>query len=239
MKTARISAALATFLVAASSVAAFATPIQLNSGSWSFLPGTTGTITLSAVNVDNGTQVTTFNGWALGVQLLPSLGATGSATLGETAFNPATNPSLTDADPTTDVLPNTLNVATNGTLDYFNVSLANNTATSTTWASGQSYNLISLLVTLSANASGSWTLFLVNDANNVAAWYTSGGVDTSFGNLSQGDGSSFTAGVVSAITAAVPEPGSLGLAGVAAAMGLGVSLVRRGRRGNSAQRPRP
>lgn len=215
---------------AAWSAAAIATPINLVvGGSWIVSPGTTGTITLSAVNVNNGTSVSTFNGWAVGVQLLPSVGATGSATFGEFAYSPVSNPSLLDADPSTDMTPSTLDTITNGTLDYFLLALGNNSALSTTWSSGQSYNLISVPVTMSANASGTWTLYAVSNQYGISGWTTPTGSFNTWGNLVDQEASSLTLGTLMTM-APVPEPETLALVSMAAATLGGMGLFRRRRR---------
>ncbi len=198
-------------VVAALGTTAYASPLNVDAGkTLSLNPGDSGTITLSLTNENSGSPVTTFNGWGFGLQLIPNLGATGTATLVSGAL-PAVNPALADPeDPPLFLTGQTLGTAANGTTDYTLVSSANQSAAETTFALGQTYNIMDVDISLSPGASGSWSLYAVNDANGFGVWLNNVGSPTNFGNLPSvnGDGGTALIGTVSA----VPEPSSVALA---------------------------
>lgn len=202
---------VATLLVAA---AATASPLNVDTGKTLVVaPGSSAILTLSLTNENASSVIDNFNGWSTGLQLLPQLGSTGTASITLAAL-PATNPALTDPEGPPTLLPNqTLSVAANGTTSYSLLASANQSAAVTTFSLGQQFNVADLTIALSGNASGSWNLFAVNNGNGIASWASESGVATNFGNLARvnGDGGTLLIGTVSA----VPEPGSLMLAGSA------------------------
>lgn len=218
----------AAFACAVMAVPALATPINIDTGKQLNLnPGTSGTLTLSLTNQDAGTAVTTFNAWGLILQLIPQPGATGSATF-TNLLSPATNGALTDpGDPLLDPAYE-LTTAVNGTIGAYQLSIGNNSAVTTTFALGQSYNIGDLTVALSPGATGAWTIYALNDANDTTSWLNAGGAATAFGNVpTAGTQGQYSANPIGTINA-VPEPASIGLAALAVG---GCSLVWRRRAG--------
>lgn len=217
-KAAATLAALAIF--SSASMAAMASPLNLDTGvSLTLEPGTSGIMTLSATNDVTGTSITNFNAWGMILQLIPEPGSTGTATLlGFT--DPAVNPSLgpTSTPPTVTSFSFDdqyfLLAPVNGTTDAYALALGNDTASITTWALGQSYNLADLTVQLSADATGSWTLFAINDENGSGNWMAPNGNLTAFGNLPTGSAGGYTVLPLGTISA-VPEPSTLMLGGSA------------------------
>jgi|688.fasta_scaffold150647_3 hypothetical protein len=186
-----------------------ATPINIDTGKvLSMGAGANSSLVLSATNTNSGTSVTNFNGWTLGLQLLPQGGATGTVTM-TGITNPATNQALTVPDTPT-FFNSTLNTATNGTTAYKYVGISNVDNTTTTFALGQSLNLANLAVTSSAGAAGTWNLYAVNQSPSQSAWLDVTGLGTDYGNLPATNGTSVLVGTVTV----VPEPGSLLLAGL-------------------------
>jgi hypothetical protein len=203
-------------VVAALGTATHASPLNVDTGKILALnPGDTGTVTLSLTNENSGSPITTFNSWGFGLQLIPNIGATGTATLVSGSL-PAVNPALADPeDPPLFSTGQTLNVAANGTTDYTLISSANQSALETTFALGQTYNIMDVDISLSPGATGSWSLYAVNDALGFGVWLNSLGSPTNFGNLPSvnGDGGTVLIGTVSA----VPEPSGILLAASALA----------------------
>jgi hypothetical protein len=203
-----------TCLCAVSSLSALASPINLDTGiSASVTPGSTGSFTLSMTNESSGSTITTFNSWALILQLIPQPGATGTASFTGLA-SPAVNPALTD--PGEPLFDNayTTNVPVNGTSSAYLVGIGNNSAAVTTFALGQTYNAADFTVELSPDASGSWAIYALNDENNTTSWLNAGGSATAFGNAATAGAGAYTAVQIGTISA-VPEPSSLMLAGSA------------------------
>ncbi len=207
--------------------AVHASPLNVDTGkTLSLNPGDTGTLTLSLTNENSGVPITTFNSWAMGLQLIPNMGATGTATLVSGAL-PAINPALADPeDPPLFLTGQTLGVAANGTTDYTLVSSSNQSAAETTFALGQTYNIMDLGIEMSPGATGSWSLYGVNDANGFGVWLSSAFSPTNYGNLPSvnGDGGTVLIGTVSA----VPEPSGVVLA--ASALAAACWYTRRSRR---------
>lgn len=189
-----------------------ASPLNIDTGkTLTVQPGGSGTLTLSLTNLNSGTAISTFNAWSMGLQLLPRAGATGSATIVSAAL-PATNAALANPeDPPLFSPGETLSVPANGTTAYTLVASGNQTAAETTFNLGQQYNVADLAISLSGNASGTWDLYAVNNANGIAAWTSATGAATSYGNLPQADGN--TGSLLVGTVSAVPEPGGFLLAG--------------------------
>lgn len=206
---------------------ALADPLNMDTGkTLSLQPGASGQLTLSLTNLNAGSTINNFNGWSTGLQLIPQVGAVGSATISSAAL-PATNPALTDPEVPLTLLPNqNLSVAANGTTLYSFLASANQSAAVTTFALGQSYNVADLTVTMSGNASGTWSLFAVNNANGIASWADQTGTATNFGNLAKTNGDAGT--VLVGTVSAVPEPEGFVLA--VSAMSVVVWSVIRSRR---------
>lgn len=210
------SLTIAAIIAGLGCVAALASPINMDTGKTLTLqPGSSGTVTLSLTNQNAGSAITDFNGWSTGLQLLPQAGAVGTATITGAAL-PATNPALTDPEIPLTFTPNqNLLVAANGTTLYSSLISSNQSPAVTTFTLGQRYNVADLTVALSPNASGTWNLFAVNNANGIASWANQFGAATDFGNVARvnGDAGTTLIGTVSA----VPEPQSFVLAGSAMA----------------------
>lgn len=201
-------------LCAASSVPALASPINIDTGIAPVVsPGSTGTFTLSMTNESSGSAITTFNSWALIMQVIPQPGATGTATI-TGLISSVTNPAL--AAPGEPLFDNayTTNVPVNDTINAYQVGIANDTNAVTTFALGQTYNAGDFTVSLSPDASGSWSIFVLNDENNTTSWLTAGGAATAFGNSAVAGEGLYTSTQIGTISA-VPEPSSLVLAGSA------------------------
>jgi len=228
MTTNRIGGALAALFLSLQAVAALATPINLDTGiALDVDPGTTGTATLSATNFANGTQVTNWNAWTVALQLLPNPGATGTMTISGIS-PPATNGSLANPDAGTFDPSGELFEPANGATAYTAIGFANNTNAVTTWASGQQFNLAGIAFTASGDASGSWTLYAVNQSDteyfSTTNYFNAVATPFAFGNSPATNGSSLVLGTITA----VPEPGSLTLAAAAGVVGL-LALRRRQR----------
>lgn len=202
-------------LCVVSSLPALASPINLDTGiSATVNPGSTGSFTLSMTNEASGSAITNFNSWALILQVIPQPGATGTATI-TGLTSPLTNPALAvPGDPPLFDNAYTTNVPVNGTINAYQVGLANETNAVTTFALGQTYNAADFTVALSPDASGSWSLFVLNDENNTTAWLNAGGTPTAFGNSAVAGEGLYTSTQIGTISA-VPEPSSLMLAGSA------------------------
>lgn len=211
---------------------ASATPLNMVTGkTLGVRPGQTGILPLSIINVNSGAVVTDFNGWSSGLQLIPQAGATGTATIAAAAL-PATNAALTDPEVPLTLLPNqTLSVAANGTTSYTFITSANQSAATTTFALGQTYNVADLSISLGANASGTWNLYAVNNANGIASWQNPSGTATDFGNVAKSNGDAGT--VLIGTVSAVPEPEGVTLA-VSAMSGLVWFVIRSRRKAASA-----
>ena len=187
-----------------------ATPLNIDTGKLlSMGAGANSSLVLSATNANAGTSVTNFNGWTLGLQLLPQGGAAGTVTM-TGITNASTNKALTVPDVPT-FFNSTLTTATNGTTAYKYVGISNVDATATTFALGQSLNLANLAVTSSAGAAGTWNLYAVNQSPSQSAWLDVTGLGVDYGNLPATNGTSVLVGTVTV----VPEPGSMVLAGLA------------------------
>jgi len=224
--TMRIGGAFAALVLALQTTAALATPINLDTGiSLDVEPGTTGTATLSATNFNGGSTVTNWNAWTVALQLLPNPGATGTMTISGISL-PATNGSLANPDAGTFDPSGVLFEPANGETAYTAIGFANNTNANTTWASGQQYNLAGISFTASGDASGSWTLYAVNQSDidffSTTNYFNSVATPFPFGNVPATNGSSLTLGTITA----VPEPASMTLALAAGTVGL-VTLRRR------------
>lgn len=220
-------------VAAALETAADASPLNVDTGkNLSLNPGDTGTVTLSLTNENSGSPVTTFNSWGFGLQLIANPGATGTATLVSGAL-PAVNPALADPENPPQFVPGqTLSVPANGTTDYTLVSSANQSPLETTFALGQTYNIMDVDISLSPGASGSWSLFAVNDLLGFGVWLSSLGTPTNFGNLPSLNGDAGTA-LIGTLTA-VPEPSSILLA-ASSVLATCAWLRRRSRRDPSAE----
>ncbi len=199
-----------------------ATPINIDTGkALSMGPAASSVLQLSATNANAGTSVTNFNGWTLGLQLLPQVGATGTLTM-TGITNAATNGALTNPDVPT-FINATLNTATNGTTAYKYVGISNVDNTTTTFTLGQSLNLANLAISSSAGASGNWNLYAVNQSPSQSAWLDVTGQGIDYGNLPATNGTSVLVGSVSV----VPEPQGIVMAGSVIAAGCCAWRARR------------
>lgn len=225
MKTSFRSCCLATILMGCVWQSAQGTPVTIDTGKvLSLGAGASSTLVLSATNTNAGSSVTNFNGWTLGLQLLPQAGATGTLTM-TGITNASTDQALTAPDTPT-FINSTLNTATNGTTAYKYVGISNVDATTTTFALGQTLNLANLAVSSSAGASGVWNLYAVNQNPSQSAWLDVTGLGTDYGNLPATNGTSILLGTMTV----VPEPGAVWLIGVAGPMFFALLARNRTRR---------
>ena len=174
--------------------------------SLSLSPSTSGSITFSAGN-DAGDITADFAGWTLGIQLLPSGTTTGTLTLG-TLTQPVSNPmptgTLSISQPSLLTLANSAII--NTSTSFYQIAVDTIDPILGTVLGNTSYNLGTLDISASANASGTWNLYAVQQGGSFAQSYWSGSLtDSDFGNLPSGAGnSSILIGTVS--VTAVPEP---------------------------------
>jgi hypothetical protein len=182
--------------------------IILDTGkSLSLAPSSSGSITFSALN-GPGDISNNFLAWTLGIQLRPAGTTTGSLTLG-TLTQPVSNPMPIGANPDR-IQPTLLTLANsasiNGSVNFYQIGIQTTVALGTLTGNAD-YNLGTLSISSSANASGTWNLYAVTQGGaSYQSYWTDGSlVDSDFGNLPRGAGnSSLLIGTVS-ITA-VPEP---------------------------------
>jgi len=232
--TLRFSApALACGLVLFASLPAFAQSIiDLDTGiSETVEPGGSGSFTFTMANVGTSATPDNFIGWVLGIQLVPQGGNTGSLTVGSLSGG-ATNPMPTGSlDITQPVLSTLGSSATiNGSTQYYFMGI--NTLDSLgTLAVGQTYEMGSLGLTASGDASGIWDVYTVQQNSPLFKTYFFDGsaAEQPFGNLPWGLGNqSLKLGTVE--VAAVPEPSTLAMLGLAGFGAGGYAWRRRGRR---------
>jgi hypothetical protein len=223
---------LTTALLAGGILNSNASVLVLETGkSLSLSPSSSGTITFSAGN-DAGDITADFLGWTLGIQLLPSGTTTGSLTLGSLT-QPVSNPmpdgsagSITITQPSTFTLANSASI--NNSTTYSQIAIEFVDPLLGTVLSNTSYNLGTLSINSSANASGTWNLYAVQQAGGFhQSYWTDGSLtDNDFGNLPRGAGnSSILIGTVS-ITG-VPEPTQTWVMG--GCLAVGFILRRQGR----------
>ncbi len=230
------SPALACGLVLFASLPAFATSIiNLDTGiSETVAPGSSGSFTFTMTNVGTSATPDNFIGWVLGIQLVPRVGNTGSLTVGSLSGG-ATNPMPTgDLDITQPVLSTLGSSAViNGSTQYYFMGI-NTLDTLGTLAVGQTYEMGSLGLTASVDASGVWDVYTVQQNSPLFKTYYFDGsaIEQPFGNIpwvigSTGQGNySLKLGEV----AAVPEPSTLAMLGFAGLGAGGYAWRRRGRR---------
>jgi hypothetical protein len=188
-------------------------------------PGGTGSLTISLSN-DAG-SVTNFNGWVVGIQYLPTPGATGSIAL-ESLVQPATNPAVTNnvgtpvLDPDLELFDfDAAPLFVNGSDLFSVISITSAQPSNTqTLLGSTSYNLGTLTFSASANAQGTWNLYAINpnELDGERSWWYTNGLNTvSYGNLLlPAEGQSANSLLIGTISVtAVPEPSSLLLAGSA------------------------
>lgn len=187
-----------------------ATPLSLATGlSLSMRSGTTATLTLSATNLTGGTgNITTFNGFALALQLIPQPGASGTVQFANFAV-PASNGILPDpGDPQFQLNGITNLSSVNGRTVATPVALfMSETAPQqeTTVPQGVVKNLGVLSFVSSPAAAGTWKLFAVNDSFGRSYWTDASATDTDLALLPATNGTSLELGTVSI----VPEPSML------------------------------
>jgi hypothetical protein len=227
-----VSPALACGLVLFASLPAFATSIiNLGTGiSETVAPGTSGSFTFTLSNVGTSATPDNFIGWVLGVQLVPRVGNTGSLTVGSLSGG-ATNPMpFGDLDITQPVLSTLGNSATiNGSTQYYFMGI--NTLDSLgTVAVGQTYEMGSLGLTASGDASGIWDVYTVQQNSPLFKTYffDGGATEQPFGNLPWVGGGNYSLKLGE--VAAVPEPSTLAMLGFAGLGAGGYAWRRRGRR---------
>jgi hypothetical protein len=163
-------------------------------------------------------------GWALGIEFVPQGGATGTLSVG-TASNPSNN-ALTGSPGS----PSTFVGNPSGPNTYTVISNTNNTIVGSTVPSSGD-NLVTFNLT-STNASGTFKIMAFNDSSNgYSNWtyYNASNVNDpnnasnfAFTNIGAsgtfpGSPQTFSLGTITVTPAAVPEPGSMVLAGIAAA----------------------
>jgi len=204
-----------------------ATPLELTTGlSLSMASGTTATLSLSATNLTGGTgNITTFNGFALALQLVRQPGSSGTVQFANFVA-PASNGILPDPDSPQFELNGITNLSpVNGSAIATPIALfMAETAPSqeTTVVQGVLKNLGTLSFVSTADALGTWKLYAVNDANNRSYWTDAAANETTFSQLSAVNGTSLELGTVSI----VPEPSTL-------VLGIGVAMIFAWRRHGS------
>lgn len=233
------------FLVAAVGVAAPARAdlLQIGAGSWSDVgtgtetwlrsPSGSNTITIPVLNnTASGSQTATMFGWALGIEFIPQSGASGTLTISNLA-NPSNN-ALTGS-------PGTPTAFVNSSPSYTVVSNQNNNLVGSQVPSSGS-NLVTFNLT-STNAVGTFKMVAFNDSTNGYSNWTyfnaangsdpNNGNDFAFTNIAAsgsfpGTESQFVLGTINVLSpSAVPEPGSMILAGIGAVVSAGYGWRRR------------
>jgi hypothetical protein len=222
----RLIAAVAALVFGLQTIPASATTLSLDTGKSLVLnPGTSGSMTFSFTN-NPGDINDNFLAYTLGIQVLPAGVVSGTVTLG-TLTQPVTNPmpigTLDFTQPTLATLKSSGTI--NGTTNFYNINAATTTALGTVLGS-TSYNLGTLGFTASGGAAGTWNVYVIQQGGaDFQSYWTDGSIlDSDFGNLPRGAGNSSL--LVGTITA-VPEPGSLAVAGVAGMMAMGCVWGRR------------
>lgn len=237
--TLRFSApALACGLVLFASLPAFAQSIiNLDTSiSEAVAPGGSGSFTFTMANVGTTATQDNFIGWVLGIQLVPQGGNTGSLTVGSLSGG-ATNPmpfgDLQITQPALSTLGSSASL--NGSTQYYFMGI-NSLTDLGTLAVGQTYEMGSLGLTASGDASGTWDVYTVQQNSPLFKTYffDGGAAEQPFGNMpwvigSTGQGNySLKLGTVE--VAAVPEPSTLAMLGLAGFGAGGYAWRRRGRR---------
>jgi hypothetical protein len=190
-----------------------ATPIDLNAGiALTLSPGSSDAWTITATNFDNGTSVTNWNAFAIAFQPIPGPGAGGSVSL-TGVVSPATNPSITTPSPVGQPVAGNFGAPINGTTAYTGINISYDAAQTTTWASGQTYNLATLTFSASGDAFGTWMLYASNPADDEffpqTSWLTNGAQDRFFGNVPFNENA---ATLLLGTISVVPEPSTILLA---------------------------
>lgn len=167
--------------------------------------GTSTAFGFSTTNADAG-NVTNFYSWTLGIQVLPTIGSTGTVSVGSLT-SAATNPMPVGSISITQPTLASLGASINGSTNYYSMGIET-TDTLGTLVSGNSYNLGSLTVNASINATGTWNVYAVqqNTPLQRSYWTDETITDNAFGNLAFGQGN--TSLLLGTITA-VPEPRAL------------------------------
>jgi hypothetical protein len=167
--------------------------------------GTSTTFGFSTTNADAG-NVTNFYSWTLGVQILPTIGSTGTLSVG-TLTAATTNPMPVGGISITQPTLASLGTAINGSTNYYSMGIET-TDTLGTLVSGSSYNLGLLTVNASVNATGTWNVYAVqqNTPLQRSYWTDETVTDVGFGNLAFGQGN---VGLLLGTITAVPEPRAL------------------------------
>ncbi len=202
-----LAAALTLGLVGTAS----AVTLVLDTGkSESVTAGSSGSFVFSTTNSDAGDVTADFLSWTLGIQVLPAGSSnTGTLTVG-TLSAAGTDPMPVGTISVAAPALNSLGTAINGTTDYYGMGIES-TDTLGTLVSGSSYNLGSLQLAASANASGTWNVFAVQQNVPIerSFWTNGSASNVAFGNLAFGQGN--TSVLIGTVTA-VPEPATCGMA---------------------------
>jgi len=195
------------------------------------LPGSTVDFTFSATN-DAG-DVTNWSGWFLGIQVLPSGSTTGGITLNPLA-SPVVNPSLTgnlEVSGPGPSIPLASGISLNGSTDFRSIGIITDPEVNLTFPGSATLNLATLPVTLSADASGTWNVYVVQQpvAFLKSYYVDADATDLVFGNAQPptlvADSYAIQVGSISV----VPEPTGITL-GVLGAGAAGVMTHIRRRR---------
>lgn len=226
------SPALACGLVLFASLPAFAQSIiDLDTGiSETVEPGGSGSFTFTMTNVGTSAAPDNFIGWVLGIQLVPRVGNTGSLTVGSLsggAINPMPTGSLDITQPVLSTLGSS--AVLNGSNQYYFMGI-NTLDTLGTLAVGQTYEMGSLGLTASGDASGTWDVYTVQQNSPLFKTYFFDGTafEQPFGNMPWVGGGNYSLKLGE--VAAVPEPSTLAMLGLAGFGAGGYAWRRRGRR---------
>lgn len=226
------SLALACGLVLFASLPAFAQSIiDLDTGiSETVEPGGSGSFTFTMANVGTSAAPDNFIGWVLGIQLVPRVGNTGSLTVGSLsggAINPMPTGSLDITQPVLSTLGSS--AVLNGSNQYYFMGI-NTLDTLGTLAVGQTYEMGSLGLTASGDASGTWDVYTVQQNSPLFKTYFFDGTafEQPFGNMPWVGGGNYSLKLGE--VAAVPEPSTLAMLGLAGLGAGGYAWRRRGSR---------
>ncbi len=198
---------IASLFVLGLELPANALPLELDVGkSISVTAGQSAAFVFSATNTNSGDAVD-FTAWYMGVQVIPSAGSSGTISVGNLTAA-TTNPIPIGQVQISTPAPRSINPPLNGSTTYYDIGITT-TDTPTTLTAGNSYNLGSLELNASGDASGAWEVYAIQQSVQRTYWQELNLGEFAFGNLPFG--SSNTSVLIGTVTA-VPEPATCGMA---------------------------